>query len=84
MTPEEFGLVQAAQDYDLAHRPALGSWTRVPDDQVLRLLTGVKLYRRSNASRPCTVVDQARWAVEWIKERYGPGSAYDREHGQPE
>jgi hypothetical protein len=71
VTPEESGLVDAAQAYDLAHRPGTGSWTRVPDDQVLRLLTGVKMYRRSNASRPCTLADQIRWAAEYVKDHYG-------------
>lgn len=70
MTSDEAKLVQAAQEYDQAHRPPLGSWTRVPDEQVLRLLTGAKLYRVSPAGRPCTVMDQARWAVAYIKEHY--------------
>ena len=71
MTPYQGKLVQAAQEYDLEHRPAAGSWTRVSDDQVLRLLTGAKL-TRAESPRPCTPVDQFRWALGFIRERYGP------------
>lgn len=69
MTPYQAALVQAAQDYDHANRKA--PWTRVPDEQVLRLLTGAKL-TRAESPRPCTPVDQFRWAYGFIRERYGP------------
>jgi hypothetical protein len=32
--------IDAAQAYDLAHRPPARNWGRVPDDQVARLLAG--------------------------------------------
>lgn len=71
MTPYEAQLVQAAQNYDHAHRPPRGlSWTRVPDDQVLRLLIGAGLIRPSDG-RPCTILDQIRWAFEFARNRYG-------------
>lgn len=76
MTPEQAKLVQAAQDYDLKHRPAQGSWARISDDQVLRLLAGAKLSRKADpAPRPCTVADQIRWSFEYIREHYGPRRA---------
>jgi len=34
------GMVEAAQAYDLAHRSNYVSWTRPPDYQVARLITG--------------------------------------------
>ena len=34
------GAIAAAQEYDLAHRPAGQVWARVPDEQVARLLAG--------------------------------------------
>lgn len=74
MTPYQAALIQAAQDYDLAHRPPQGSWTRVPDDQVLRLLTGAKLIQHERP-RPCTIADQIRWSLEWMRERYRPARA---------
>ena len=49
-SPEELyyaKLIRAAQDYDLKYRQ--GYWTRVPDDQVLRLLTGAEQARRETA-----------------------------------
>jgi hypothetical protein len=77
MTPEQMKLVAAAQAYDVGHRPAsLLSWTRVPDDQVLRLLLGARLSRETDpAPRPCTVVDQIRWSYGWIREHYGTRAA---------
>ncbi len=33
-------LIADAQAYDLKHRPPSQNWARVPDEQVLRLLTG--------------------------------------------
>lgn len=69
MTPYQERIVRAAQAYDRDNRPALGSWTRVPDEQVLRLLTGA--YLALNQPRPCTVADQIRWGFEFIRARYG-------------
>lgn len=36
--------VKAAQEFDAEHRPPLSNWTRVPDEQVSRLLMGADLY----------------------------------------
>ena len=36
--------IDAAQAHDVAHRPARRNWTRVPDDQVERLLEGAALH----------------------------------------
>jgi hypothetical protein len=80
VTPEQFLLVQSAQVYDLDHRPMMENWTRVPDEQVLRLLLGARIAQHTAKQRPCTIVDQVRWGVEYIKEHYGPGSKYAREH----
>lgn len=33
-------LVRAAQEYDLENRPRDRNWSRVPDSQVARLITG--------------------------------------------
>lgn len=38
-------LVADAQAYDLKHRPAGQNWTRVPDEQVLRLLIGAGIVK---------------------------------------
>jgi hypothetical protein len=70
MTPYMADLVQAAQDYDRENRSAAEPWTRVPDEQVRRLLTGAGLFRPGDG-RPCTVVDQIRWAFEFARDRYG-------------
>jgi hypothetical protein len=83
VTPYQAALIQSAQDYDLEHRPLLENWTRVGDEQVLRLLLGAKLTREA-PPRPCTLADQARWAMDYIKDHYGPGSKYAREHAPPE
>jgi hypothetical protein len=80
VTPEQFLLVQSAQVYDTDHRPPLENWTRVPDDQVLRLLLGAQIAKDDPGQRPCTIVDQIRWGIEFIREHYGPGSKYAREH----
>jgi hypothetical protein len=73
VTPYQAALIHAAQEYDLEHRSPLAHWTRVPDDQVLRLLTGAKLTRAADPPpRPCTPVDQFRWAFGFIRERYRP------------
>ena len=76
MTPEQAKLVRAAQAYDLDHRPPRGTWTRISDDQVLRLLLGARISRKTDpAPRPCTVVDQIRWGFGFLREHYGPSRA---------
>jgi hypothetical protein len=44
-------LVRAAQEYDWQNRPRDGSWTRVKDSQVARLLLGAKLAINADVSR---------------------------------
>jgi hypothetical protein len=39
-------LVKAAQEYDFKMRPKGKRWTKVPDSQVARLLTGAVLANR--------------------------------------
>lgn len=38
-------IVKRAQQYDISNRPPMESWSRVPDDQVIRLLIGAGLIK---------------------------------------
>jgi hypothetical protein len=42
-------MIEAAQAYDYEHKGKLGSWSRVPDIQVLRLLIGAGLIKAADA-----------------------------------
>jgi len=47
------GMVEAAQAYDLAHRSNYVSWTRPPDYQVARLITGAAGLIREDERERC-------------------------------
>lgn len=59
-------LVEAAQEYDWDHRPPLSTWTRVPDEQVLRLLTGARL-----VDDTAEVNAQIRRSLAYLLDHYG-------------
>ncbi len=53
------GAIAAAQEYDLAHRPAGQVWARVPDEQVARLLAG---------AAPLIVTAAYGWSMAAVSE----------------